>query len=889
MNKVFLAIVSLLILCAVTNSFAQTQQGVVKTRGKMVNGTHVPGQGLPGAVVSVKGRGKVLVQNENGEFSFSTPDSKFKLDSVSKKGYVLVDFDCVGQELTQSANAVNLVMETPSQLLEDKLAAERKIRRSLYNQFMAKLDELDALKEQNKITVEEYHKLMQELNTQQEKNEKLISQMADKYSKLDYDQLDDFYREVSNHIINGELAKADSLLSTKGNLNADIAELKRLQSANAQEKEELARREENLKKSEGVEKFKLEDLAKRCYSKYEICKLKYEFDSAAYYLETRANLDTTNIQWTLDVGVYYFEHMADWQKGAMFVNRALCNALNRTEGDDPALAECYSYKAFLSLYNDDFSEAKEFIAKSLDMYIRLFGENHQKVAETYSNIGEINVELFDIPAALSCYFKSLDILLELYGENHKDVALLYSIIGEAYIAGGDLSKAQEYHNKALDVTKELVGGDNEHVAYIYSGLAGILCLQKKYSSALDYGKKALNIDLRMYGNSHPSVSNSYRNIAWIYQQRGDFSSALEYSNKAVDVYLRAGYDRVPMLASLYNDIGNTYCYIDDYGSAMDFYNKALAIDKEIWGDTSSNVAGDYRNIALGYRYMQDYPAAMKYNNMATYTYINVYGEHHPDVARCFDVSGLIYLDKKDYMKAIESFTNALNHYETIYDKSHPDLALSYSNIGFCYLHLNNYTQVIEYAKKAYEIYVANNEETSEEAGNACYDISWAYNRLKNYPLAYEYLLKALEIKKMHVGEKDESVQQLMAAIRKVGYRLATDGSDSDFANYMSDKINVVTLVKDDEPITYKGLKGELYLLEVEDWNFHKKEHIFDKIGKLDGKSKRALVMKNGKILELEVDADIEMWFTIKQIDKKEKDKDKIINLYKEWKQNTSHL
>lgn len=40
---------------------AQTQQqGVVKTRGRMVNGKHVQGKGLSGATVQVKGRSAVV-------------------------------------------------------------------------------------------------------------------------------------------------------------------------------------------------------------------------------------------------------------------------------------------------------------------------------------------------------------------------------------------------------------------------------------------------------------------------------------------------------------------------------------------------------------------------------------------------------------------------------------------------------------------------------------------------------------------------------------------------------------------------------------------------------------------------------------------------------------
>ena len=47
---------------------AQTQQGYVKTKGRMVNGQHVPGKGLSGATVTVRG-GNVVVSSGTGAFA----------------------------------------------------------------------------------------------------------------------------------------------------------------------------------------------------------------------------------------------------------------------------------------------------------------------------------------------------------------------------------------------------------------------------------------------------------------------------------------------------------------------------------------------------------------------------------------------------------------------------------------------------------------------------------------------------------------------------------------------------------------------------------------------------------------------------------------------------
>ena len=63
---------------------------------------------------------------------------------------------------------------------------------------------------------------MQQLYDDQQNNDKLIADMAKRYSTLDYDQLDEFYRQVSYFIENGELTRADSLLRTRGDINVQV-------------------------------------------------------------------------------------------------------------------------------------------------------------------------------------------------------------------------------------------------------------------------------------------------------------------------------------------------------------------------------------------------------------------------------------------------------------------------------------------------------------------------------------------------------------------------------------------------------------------------------------------------------------------------------------------
>ncbi|MBP5797077.1 MAG: hypothetical protein J6W26_02250 [Bacteroidales bacterium] len=112
--KRFLFIVIILLVSLFAT--AQTQQGFVKTKGRMdAKGNLIPGQGLKGATVSVQGRSTVLVNKDDGAFSFPVTDAQFRLDSVKKNGYRLVDMEACPRSYKYSSNPLYIVMETPDQ------------------------------------------------------------------------------------------------------------------------------------------------------------------------------------------------------------------------------------------------------------------------------------------------------------------------------------------------------------------------------------------------------------------------------------------------------------------------------------------------------------------------------------------------------------------------------------------------------------------------------------------------------------------------------------------------------------------------------------------------------------------------------------------------------
>ena len=290
-----------ILLAAMSLSFmatAQTQQGYVKTKGRLANdGSVIAGTRIPNATIKVKDRTPVISQT-NGSFSFPIPADKFYLQNVQKQGYVLTDPDVLSKQYSYSSNDLIIVMEDLAQQEADRRAIERKISSKLYAQLLQLGEELDALREQNKITEEKYHELQQQLNKYQDDNEKIIKDMAERYTKMDFDQIDEFNRKVSEYILNGELLKANSMINSKGDIHERIDKLNQQHEANVQVKADL-------EKSESLEQKDREDIANDCYRKFEIFKMQHLNDSAAYYIELRAGLDTTNVDWLAKAGIFF--------------------------------------------------------------------------------------------------------------------------------------------------------------------------------------------------------------------------------------------------------------------------------------------------------------------------------------------------------------------------------------------------------------------------------------------------------------------------------------------------------------------------------------------------------------------------------------------------------
>jgi len=214
MKKVLL-LCATLFLSLLASAQTQTQLGYVKTIGR----PDKPGKMLPNVMVQAKGMFNSVISDSTGYFTLSVPGKQdgdpIVFLRIQKKGYELKDKDLIGRQNACSSTVPLVIqMVDQEQLAADKRRIEANAYRVAEENYQQKLKRLEAARDSSTITIEKYRQELASLEEKYESYLSLIGDMADRYARTDYDNLDSIDRQINICIENGELDKADSLIHT---------------------------------------------------------------------------------------------------------------------------------------------------------------------------------------------------------------------------------------------------------------------------------------------------------------------------------------------------------------------------------------------------------------------------------------------------------------------------------------------------------------------------------------------------------------------------------------------------------------------------------------------------------------------------------------------------
>ena len=411
-------------LLSVVATDAQVQQGYVRSLGR----PDKKGVALSGVAVRVKGEHNAVLSGEDGTFAMTLPGKKngeaYVLQQVRKAGYELNEQGVIGRQYAFSDKVpLTLVMVSTSQLQADKQRIENTAYQVAERNYKAKMEALERQREAGSLDTEQYRAEIQDLQDKFEKYQSLIDDLAEHYAHTDYDLLDEHEREINICIERGDLDRADSLIHALFNpvdvLRRNKEALAHIGQSEAQARQLLAQANEDMA---AVLKQQEKD-AEYLYQLYTIALARYDNEKAAQYIETRAELDTTNVEWQMDAGGH-MRYVASYVPAITYYQRALRILASGTNNQERLVCGCHSnlgvIYARLGLYDEALVETNE----AIRLYSQLNGEKSFDVVTSYSNLAAVYRLKGDKQLALDNYVKAVKLMSAMLSEPGFDASTL---------------------------------------------------------------------------------------------------------------------------------------------------------------------------------------------------------------------------------------------------------------------------------------------------------------------------------------------------------------------------------------------------------------------------------------------------------------------------------
>ena len=678
--------------CMTLAALAQKQQGIVRTIER-------PGQksvGINGVTIKINEYPNAIVSGKGGKFSFTIQGKRqgdrCLVTRVEKKGYTLIDK--MPSFAYSISTPVEIVMVSNKQLQQDEKRIRDKAIEKAEANYNKRIAELERQLQEKTISEEKYREQLQHVFDGYENYIKMIDDMARRYAMTDYKGISNINRQVQECIENAELERADSLINSKGDIQQRKQEL--------DEKRGVKQKIDSLSLALQEEiDFGTNELASDYFTKHLICAARYDNDSAAYWLEQRAALDTTNVEWQRDAGLFIEEYLAKYDLAMEYYQNGLNQSLMQYGNQSEWVARFFNDMGSVYIDRGNSVKALDCYLKAKGIRENIFGTEHQSTASIYHNIGYVYAYQGNDSLALEYQKQALYIQKQTLGEVNHSVATSYNSIGTIYMRNGDYTNALHYLLNALAIYE--LGKEHQDVAATNSNIAYAYCYIGNHHNALEHAQRALQIQEDIFGKPHPSIASTYNCLGFIYDKQRDYPNALECYQKALKIRELFFDTNHPDIATSYNNIGGIYYRQKNFDLALEYFQKAITINEQHPELLTASMAMPYNNVGNIYYQKGYYDTAMVYYQKALEIREHVLAKDSPDIAESYISIGNVYHKIGNGIKALDFHQKALVIRINSFGLMHRDVAQSHYNIAVIYYYQGNFTKALENFEQALDI------------------------------------------------------------------------------------------------------------------------------------------------------------------------------------------
>jgi len=438
----------------------------------------------------------------------------------------------------------------------------------------------------------------------------------------------------------------------------------------------------------------------------------------------------------------------------------------------------------------DYGKAVKFYLDAITLYSTALWNDSRNMDKLYQTTGSLYDHMQDYDNAGAYYERSLNVRLKLYGENNNATAIMYFSLGNVYEEKRDYASALSLYEKSLKIKTELYGEYHQNLMGIYTNLGSLYASLYNYDKAIFYQQKGLKLVADQFGGKSPQVAYECNNLGRAYQQKGDYKNALDCYGRALQITLDAHGENYSYSAVCYAMLGSLYDVMGDYGRSVTYYEKALKISIAVSGEKTIETAAFYSLLGVSYSQSGKYETAVTYCEKALNIALEIRGEKDIFTANCYFHLGHVYRDSGEYERALSSYGKALNIWREIKGENDLSTAFGYSCLALVYDDMKNYKLAIENHTRALDIGIVLVGADNPDAANAYHNLGWSYWNNGDLPRAIEYLEKSASIIK-----KFEKNQAAIRIYQNLGSLYVSAGRYRDALGILLSSVETIERVR----------------------------------------------------------------------------------------------
>jgi len=679
----------------------------------------------------------------------SDVEGKFELrfNSIKKYGDPIsfVEAKKAGYEVVNETNMHSLRLSSDNILQTDLILAKTGVIQTAKAEYAgASLKALTQGYEREKAILlkkvnaaqlkeEEYNEQIRLLSKEYEKQQARLDALAQTFARVNFDDVDEAYKEALELYKEGKLDEAIAILESQdlAKQTRDILlEIKRIATAKAQISED--ERILSEKKNQHIEM--LSSLA-------DMYNLNFNPVKAEGIMDTLLLLDSTDINILQKAADFYLEQHK-YSKAIVLYMQIIAHP-NTQEWQ---IANAKGYLGDLYKATGDLNQALVNYEKHFSAYQDMYKSdstsfNKNGLASSYSKLGEVYISLSNLQKAMECNEKFNFLIKELFNifpdnSNYKNgLAISYQNLGNTHRLMGNTNRSLEFYEKYNILEKELVDTDpgnvkfrsNLAISYQYLGYThasmGNLDKALEFYNKYNILNKELSVAFPYNVTFKNGLASSYYTLGHTYSSIGDLDKALK-SNKQFNIIMNELFDAYPNnvnfkngLAISYQNLGNTYTSTADYTKALVCYEKYNIIEKELVDTFPDNVEFK-NNLAISFQHLgRTFASLGNLNNgLSNYEKYNILSkelfEAFPDnvifkngLASSHSTLGEIYTLLGNLEKALENYYIFNTLISELFDVSNFDidykngLAMSFQNLGDTHASMGNKDTALKFYNK----------------------------------------------------------------------------------------------------------------------------------------------------------------------------------------------